>query len=43
VDVESENLLTTHKSLVAKVIEYFKLKGGRKRVIIENTNNHNAK
>jgi len=40
VDIDSENLLTTHKFLGAKVIEHLKLKDGRKRVIIEYTNNH---
>jgi len=38
VDTDSKNLLTIHKFLGAKVVENLNLKDGRKRVIIEYTN-----
>lgn len=40
VDTDSKNLLTVHKFLGAKVVEHLNLKDGRKRVIIEYTNNN---
>lgn len=38
VDIDSKNLLTIHKFLGAKVVEHLNLEDGRKRVVIEYTN-----
>jgi len=42
VDTDNKNLLTIHKFLGAKVVEHLHLKDGRKRVIIEYSNNNDV-